>query len=95
MKGHPLIAGLLSLFIPGVGQLYCGQGNKGIAILIAAIILGNLNLILLLAFITAKPNPEVIWAYWVPRIGHDVLSFWTIVFWLWVVVDAYLLAKKR
>jgi hypothetical protein len=61
---------------------------------VAAIVVGNLNLVLLLAFIAANPYPESGWAYWLPRIGHDVMSVWSIVFWTWAVADAYLTAKK-
>jgi len=94
VKRNLVLAGFLSLIIPGLGQIYCGEGNKGAAILIAAIIVGNLNIIFLPVFVAANPNPEIVWAYWIPRIGHDVMSVWSVVFWIWAVVDAYSLAKK-
>jgi len=94
VKRNPVLAGFLSLIIPGLGQIYCGEGNKGAAILTAAIIVGNLNIIFLPVFVTANPNSEIVWAYWIPRIGHDVMSVWSVVFWIWAVVDAYSLAKK-
>jgi TM2 domain-containing membrane protein YozV len=89
MRRNPIVAGLLSLFIPGLGQMYSGAGNKGAAILAAAIVIGNLNIIFLPAFVAAAPDPEIVWAYWIPRIGHDVMSVWSVVFWLWAVFDAY------
>ena len=89
MKRYPLVAGLRSLLIPGLGQIYAGQGNKGAAILAAAIIIGNLNLVFLPAFVAANPDPAIVWAYWIPRAGHDVMSLWSIVFWVWAMVDAY------
>ena len=89
MKRIPLVAGCLSLLIPGLGQIYSGEGNKGAAILAAAIIIGNLNIIFLPIFVTADPDPGVIWAYWIPRAGHDVMSLWSVIFWLWAVFDAY------
>ena len=95
MKQNPFLAGILSLIVPGLGQIYCGKGNKGAAILVAAIVVGNLNLIFLLVFTAADPNPEHAWAYWLPRIGHDVMSVWSIVFWIWSVVDAVLMAKRN
>ena len=95
MKQNPFLAGLLSLLVPGLGQMYCGKGNKGAAILAAAIVVGNLNLVFLLVFIAADPNPESGWAYWLPRIGHDVMSVWSIMFWIWAVADAVLMAKKN
>ncbi|MFQ6113223.1 MAG: hypothetical protein ACE5NG_03935 [bacterium] len=89
MRRNPFVAGLLSLLIPGLGQIYGGKGNKGAAILAAAIVIGNLNLIFLPIFITANPDPGIVWAYWIPRIGHDVMSLWSIVFCIWAVVDVY------
>ena len=93
MKRNPFIAGFLSLLVPGLGQIYSGSGDKGAAILAAVIIIGNLNLIFLPIFITANPDPNVVWAYWIPRVGHDVMSVWSIVFWAWAIVDAYRHAK--
>ena len=94
MKRHPFVAGFLSLLVPGLGQIYCGAGNKGAAIVAAAVVIGNLNLIFLPIFVAANPDPGVVWAYWIPRIGHDVMSLWSVVFWVWAVIDAYVLAGK-
>ncbi|MEJ2352960.1 MAG: hypothetical protein P8Y03_24500 [Anaerolineales bacterium] len=94
MKRNSVVAGIFSLLIPGLGQIYCGKSSKGAAILAAAIIIGNLNIIFLPAFLAANPHPQIIWAYWIPRIGHDVMSLWSIVFWLWTVNDAYVLATR-
>jgi hypothetical protein len=89
MGKRPIVSLLLSLFVPGLGHIYAGKGNKGAAILFSSIIIGSLNIIFLLGFISANPDPEVFWSYWVPRIGHDVLIVWSMVFWIWVIVDAY------
>jgi TM2 domain-containing membrane protein YozV len=94
MRRNPFVSGLLSLLVPGLGQIYCGEGNKGAAILLAAIVVGSLNIIFVPVFVLANPNPEVVWAYWVPRIGHDVVSLWSVAFWIWAVVDAYSLARN-
>ena len=88
MRRNPAIAGLLSLIVPGLGQIYAGRGKKGAKILVAAIVIGNLNLLLLTSILAANPHPGTPWAVWIPRIGHDVLSLWSIVFWIWTVVDA-------
>lgn len=95
MRRSPIVAGFLSLLVPGLGQMSSGQGNKGAAILVAAIVIGNLNLVFVPAFVAADPDPAVAWAYWLPRVGHDVMSLWSLVFWVWAAVDAYRHARKR
>jgi TM2 domain-containing membrane protein YozV len=95
MKRNPLIAGLLSLLVPGLGQIYGERGVRGAAILVSAIIIGNLNLLFVLAFAIAEPDPSAAWAYWLPRLGRDVMSIWSVVFWIWVVVDAYRQVKQQ
>ncbi|MGD8815298.1 MAG: hypothetical protein PVI78_12570 [Anaerolineales bacterium] len=95
MRRNSILAGLLSLVIPGLGQIYAGRGRKGALILFGAIVIGNLNLILFVSILTANPEPGIPWATWIPRIGHDVLSLWSIVFWIWVVVDAYRTASRQ
>jgi TM2 domain-containing membrane protein YozV len=94
MKKSPLLAGFLSLFIPGLGQIYAGEGTRGGAILATGIIIGNLNIIFLPTFAAADPNPAVVWEYWIPRTGHDVMSLWSIVFLLWCAWDAYTLTQN-
>ncbi len=101
MKRKQIIAGILSLVIPGLGQIYRGERNKGGFILVAAIVIGNLNIIILPLISMANPNIpptgsdiRALWAYWIPRFVHDVLSFWSIAFWLFVVVDAFALPNK-
>ena len=79
---------------PGLGQMYAGRADKGAAIVAAAIVIANLNILFLVGFVAAKPDPNVVWAYWIPRIGHDVISLWSVVFWGWAVVDAYRLAME-
>ena len=83
------------MLVPGLGQIYGGRGDRGAAILVSAIIVGNLNLLFVLAFAIADPDPGAAWAYWIPRIGHDVMSLWSIVFWIWAVVDAYRQVKPQ
>jgi TM2 domain-containing membrane protein YozV len=94
MERRPIVAGALSLLIPGLGQIYLGKGNHGAAILAAAIVIGNLNLIFLLVFVSANPDPAVVWAYWIPRVGHDLISLWSIIFWIWAAMDAYRQASR-
>jgi hypothetical protein len=95
MMNNPVIAGLLSLLVPGLGQIYGGESIRGAAIIVAAIVVANLNLIILPLIsmanpVTPKGTPDRrnVWSYWIPRVGHDVASFWSIVFWVWAIVDA-------
>lgn len=37
---NPILAAILSFFIPGLGQFYCGNLMKGIAFFVVAIIIG-------------------------------------------------------
>jgi TM2 domain-containing membrane protein YozV len=95
MKRNPIIAGLLSLIVPGLGQIYNGENNKGGAIILGAIVIANLNIIILPLISVANPtipigapDARTIWAYFIPRVVHDVASFWSIAYWVWAVVDA-------
>ena len=47
MRRSPFLSGLLSLLVPGLGQIYCGEGNRGAAILAAAIVAGGIVLLTL------------------------------------------------
>ena len=89
MKRRAALAGVLSLLVPGLGQMLSGRSDRGATILAAAIVIGSLNVLFVLGFSIASPDPGAAWAYWIPRVSHDVLSVWSVVFWLWAVVDAY------
>lgn len=98
IKRTAIIAALLSV-VPGLGHIYCGQNNKGAFILVAAIIIANLNILILPLIAIANPtfpvdDTNALWKYWIPRIVHDVVALWSIVFWIWVVADSYKTAKK-
>ncbi|MBN2520745.1 MAG: hypothetical protein JXB17_09595 [Bacteroidales bacterium] len=101
MKKNPFIAGLISLIVPGLGHIYSGETNKGAIILIGAIIIANLNVIILPLLLIANPelslirnNVTNIWAYWIPRVVHDIVSLWSIIFWIWVIFDAFYITRK-
>ena len=101
MKRNPILASLLSLIIPGLGQIYSGDGKKGAAIIFAAIVIANLNIMILPLIAIANPdlpihsgNANEVWKYWIPRITHDVASLWSIAFWIWAVIDACNDARK-
>ena len=101
MKRSPWVAGLLSLVIPGLGQIYAGKGFRGGAILFGAIVIANLNVIILPLIAVANPivpappgDVNALWTYWIPRIVHDVASLWSVAFWVWAVVDAVAIAHR-
>jgi TM2 domain-containing membrane protein YozV len=93
MMRRSFLAGLLSLVVPGLGQIYCGKGGRGAAILVAVIVVGNLNAIWLSLFTLTDPGAGAFWAYRLPRILHDVFAVYGVIFWIWQVVDAYRQAK--
>ena len=51
-KGKPVLATVLSLLVPGLGQIYAGKQERGATILVAGIIVGTLDLIWQTLFIT-------------------------------------------
>jgi len=101
MTRRPLVAASLSLLVPGLGHVYGGESRTGGAIIAAAIVIGNLNIIVLPLIAIANPhlppapNPQAVWTYWIPRIVHDIVSFWSIVFWLWAAGNAYRSARPK
>ena len=94
MKRSPVLAGILSFVIPGLGQIYAKETLRSAAVLLAVIIVGNLNAIFLAVFANADLDPTVFWASRLPRLLHDVAAFYGVVFWIWQTVDAVFIAKK-
>ncbi len=95
MKRNSVLASAYSFVVPGLGQMYCGYSSRGALILVAAILMYNLNSIFLPVFIMAHPDTVVFWKHLLPRILHDVGAFYSIVFWIWETTDAYKLAKGK
>lgn len=54
----PLIALILSFFIPGLGQFYTGQLLKAILLFVAAVIFGILSMIII-----GIPFYLIVWIY--------------------------------
>lgn len=54
----PLIAVILSFFIPGLGQFYTGQLLKAVLLFLAALVFGGLSTILI-----GIPFYLIIWLY--------------------------------
>mgnify|MGYP000445093815 CR=1 FL=1 len=89
------LAGGLSLVIPGLGQMCAGRGERGAAILVTVIIVGNLNAIWLSLFAAAGPAPGAFWTSMLPRLLHDLFAVYGVVFWIWQVIDAYRICTAR
>jgi TM2 domain-containing membrane protein YozV len=92
MSKNRSLATLLSLLVPGLGQIYAGKGERGAAILVAVIIVGNLNAIWLTLF-PVRPATATFFAYTLPRVLHDLFAAYGVIFWIWQTADAYKQAK--
>ena len=93
MTRKPILASILSLLVPGLGQICSGKGERGAIILIAAILVGSLNAIWLSLYGLTSPGTDAFWASALPRILHDVFAAWSVVFYLWQTIDAFHQAK--
>jgi len=93
MKKKPVLAALLSAFIPGMGQIYVGKGERGGAILIATLIVGNFNAIWLTLYAQPIAGVDGFWALGLPRVLHDVFAAYGIIFLIWQIWDAAHLAR--
>jgi len=89
-NSNPIIAGLLSLIVPGLGQIYAGKGDRGAAILVAGIIVGTLALIWQTLY-AANASNLTTYPYPLYRIS---LAAYAMVFWIWQVIDAYRIAQQ-
>jgi TM2 domain-containing membrane protein YozV len=91
MRDAPLLLrGGLSFLIPGLGQIVSGQGARGACILGLVLIVGNLNAIFLSVYAPTIGLDLPFFARGLPRLLHDVFSFYGVVFWIWQAVDATL-----
>jgi len=79
------VAAVLSILVPGLGQIYAGKQERGAAILVAGIIVGTLALIWQTLFISAGSR-----TFFPYRIA---LTIYTLIFWAWQVFDAYKAAQ--
>ena len=90
-KSNPATAGILSLIVPGLGQMYAGRGERGATILVAGIIMGTLALIWQTLY-AANASNLMTYPYPLYRIS---LAAYAAVFWIWQIIDAYRIAKHR
>ena len=88
---NPVTAAILSLIVPGMGQMYIGKGDRGAAILVAGIIVGTLALIWQTLSVAYAPN-LMTYPYPLYRIS---LAAYAAIFWIWQIADAYTIAKHH
>lgn len=93
MSRTPILAAIFSLLFPGLGQIYAGKNERGAAILISVIIVGNLNAIWLSLYSLTNPGSAAFWTYTLPRILHDWFAALLLIFLIWQVVDAHQQAR--
>lgn len=88
-KKNKWIAALLSAIVAGAGQIYNGEGKKGVVLLILAILIG----------VALRFLPEsLLWQILeIPVLGAVVgiaTTFGVIILWVYAIVDAWNTAKK-
>ncbi len=84
-KREPAVAAVLSILVPGLGQIHAGKQERGASILVAGIIVGTLALIWQTLFMAARTG-----AFFPYRVA---LTAYALIFWIWQVIDAYRQAK--
>jgi len=90
-KPNPVTAAILSLIVPGMGQMYTGRGDRGATILVAGIIVGTLALIWQTLYVAYATNLTT-YPYPLYRIS---LAAYAAIFWIWQIADAYTTAKQQ
>ena len=93
MKNNRLIIATLSLVVPRPGQMPGGEGTRGALILIAVIIVGNLNVIWLSVY--SLPESYEFMTRTFPRFLYDLFAFYGVIFWIWQVRDAWRISKNK
>lgn len=74
------LAAFLSAIIPGLGQIYCGRGGRGVGFFIL-----NFFLLLIFSFASSEnPNSD----------GTGFLFLLVIIAWIWNILDAKKIAKQ-
>ncbi len=91
----PLLRGGLSFLVPGLGHMVSGRGARGACILGLVLVVGNLNAIFLSVYAPTMGLDVPFFARGLPRLLHDVFSFYGVVFWIWQAVDAARLPRAQ
>ena len=98
IKGKSVLAGILSLIVPGLGQIYRGKTDRGVKILAVSIIIGILNFVLM-SFMCNSPaacnQMKCTYLFTIPMFVHFIIAGWSLAFWIWAIVDAYTISNKK
>ncbi len=76
-----ILAAIFSLFIPGLGQFYCGRFLRGICVFVGVSILSSICV-----FIATV----LVWTLIIPL----VIGLFLLAVWIWNIWDAYSLASR-
>jgi hypothetical protein len=85
---HPVMRGILSFVVPGLGQMVSGRGERGAWILGLVLVVGNLNAIFLSVYAPTLHMDLPFFARGLPHLLHDIFSLYGIIFWVWQALDA-------
>jgi len=77
-----ILAAIFSFFIPGLGQFYAGSFLRGLLVFLFSIILSSVIVSLSLFLL-------------ITIIAPIILGLFTLVFWIWNIIDAYQLAGRN
>lgn len=82
------VALILSVIIPGLGQIYCGKVGRGISILVASIILAPIIYFFTCAvFVATESGIAAV-------IGLLATALISLAIWIWNILDAHDVAKE-
>lgn len=85
---EPILAVVLSLIIPGLGQIYCGKIGRGIGILVLLGLLSGVSLVPMIFIMNPMSfNFAGYFAFTV------VISILSIIIYIWQIYDAYRCAE--
>ncbi|HSA35751.1 MAG TPA: hypothetical protein P5202_04210 [Methanomassiliicoccales archaeon] len=79
-----ILAVVLSLIIPGVGQIYCDRIGRGIGILVISGLFGLMSFIPLLLFF--DPVDFDVAGFFALMVAVSIIAF---IFYIWQIYDAY------
>jgi len=81
----PILAAILSFFIPGLGQFYAGHFLRGVGVFVISLILGAVGAVGIFGLIIGSI---------IILILTLILPLVAFIFWIWNIYDAYQLAAK-